>query len=189
MQILQDKNTGIISQIIDKNVIDAMESFLSDTDLHSVSTAALVLAGVFGNERDFSQLINDDKSLKENAEKKLISSFHNNLQLLVQKTWVEKSDEALKEQVLERLNLCCENVKAIDYVKSYESFNTVLHDVVYLMFGAQAKKDDFSEYALRIDPGFGIFWWYLQNLPQRCTWESYKIRLALLLGMFFLANY
>ena len=47
------------------------------------------------------------------------------------KTWVEKSDEALKEQVLERLNRCCEDVKAIDYVKSYESFNTVLHDVVY----------------------------------------------------------
>ncbi len=189
MQILQDKNTGIISQIVDKNVIKAMETFISDTDVKSVSSASLVLAGVFGNERDFNHLLNDETSLKENAEKKLISSFHNNLQLLVQKTWVEKADEALKEQILERLNCFCEHVKTSDYVKSYESFITVLHDAVYLMFGAQAKKDDFSEYALRIDPGFGIFWWYLQNLPQTCAWESFKVRLALLLGMFFLANY
>ena len=189
MQILQDKNTEILSQIVDKKVIDAMGSFVSNIEDNDVSSAALVIAGVFGDERGFSRLINDDASEKEHAEKKLLSSFHNNLQLLVQKTWVEKSDEALKEQVLERLNHCCENVKAIDYVRSYESFNTVLHDVVYLMFGSQAKKDDFSEYALRIDPGFGVFWWYLQNLPQTCTWESEKIRLALLLGMFFLANY
>ncbi len=189
MQILQDKNTEILSQIVDKKIIDAMAAFITDADTGSVSSAALVIAGVFGNERDFSLLINNDTSVKDNAEKRLISSFHNNLQLLVQKTWVEKSDEALKEQVLERLNHCCENVNAIDYVKSYESFNTVLHDVVYLMFGPQAKKDDFSEYALRIDPGFGVFWWYLQNLPQTCAWESEKIRLALLLGMFFLANY
>ncbi len=189
MQILQDKNTEILSQIVDQKILNAMGSFISDEDTSSVSSAALVIAGVFGNERDFSLLLNNDLSVKSDAEKRLISSFHNNLHLLVQKTWVEKSDEALKEQVLERLNRCCEDVKAIDYVKSYESFNTVLHDVVYLMFGSQARKDDFSEYALRIDPGFGIFWWYLQNLPQTCEWESEKIRLALLLGMFFLANY
>ncbi len=189
MQILQDKNTEIISQFVDKNIVGAMETFISNEDLKAVSSSALILAGVFGSERDFSQLMHDNASEKELAEKKLLSSFHNNLQLLVQKTWVEKSDEALKEQVLERLNLCCDNIKAINYVKSYETFNTVLHDVVYLMFGSQVKKDDFSEYALRIDPSFGIFWWYLQNLPQTCTWESEKIRLALLLGMFFLANY
>ena len=57
------------------------------------------------------------------------------------------------------------------------------------MFGAQAKKDDFLEYALRIDPGFGIFWWYISNLPPKSEWSEEKSRLAILLGMYFLANY
>lgn len=189
MQVLQYKNKEILSQLIDRNVIDAMMSFLNDTKLSTVSSAAIIIAGVLGDEKEFSKLIDTNTSVQKDAEKKLISSFHNNLQLLVQKTWVEKSDEALKEQILEHLDECCKNPQSISYDKSYESFITVLHDVVYLMFGPQTKKDDFSEYALRIDPAFGIFWWYLQNLPQKCEWEPKKIRLALLLGMFFLANY
>ena len=57
------------------------------------------------------------------------------------------------------------------------------------MFGTQAKTKDFDEYALRIDPEFGIFWWYLQALPKNAQWEGNKYRITTLLGMYFLANY
>ena len=57
------------------------------------------------------------------------------------------------------------------------------------MFGTQSKSKDFDEYALRIDPEFGIFWWYIKSLPQDADWTEEKTRTALLLAMYFLANY
>jgi hypothetical protein len=57
------------------------------------------------------------------------------------------------------------------------------------MFGSQTKNDDFTEYAFRIDPEFGVFWWYIQSLPHESDWPEEKCRIAVLLGMYFLANY
>ena len=57
------------------------------------------------------------------------------------------------------------------------------------MFGAQAKNEDFPAYAFRIDPEFGVFWWYIQSLPHEVSWPEEKCRVVLLLGMYFLANY
>jgi len=47
----------------------------------------------------------------------------------------------------------------------------------------------FEEYSLRIDPEFGVFWWYIQNLPEKANFSEQKSRALLLLGMYFLANY
>ena len=71
----------------------------------------------------------------------------------------------------------------------FKIFLEIIGNAVYLMFGQQTKSDDFAEYSLRIDPEFGIFWNYIQSLPQHTDWESEKYRNAVLLGMFFLANY
>jgi hypothetical protein len=70
----------------------------------------------------------------------------------------------------------------------------IIRDTVYLMFGLQAKKDDFSEYAMRIDPDFGIFWQYVETLAEKDRPLKEKkacevCRIMLLLGMVFLANY
>ncbi|MBQ2552814.1 MAG: hypothetical protein II563_08225, partial [Treponema sp.] len=62
-------------------------------------------------------------------------------------------------------------------------------NVVYLMFGAQTKSKDFENYALRIDPEFGIFWWYIKSLPKTQEWNKGKTSVTILLGMYFLANY
>jgi hypothetical protein len=70
----------------------------------------------------------------------------------------------------------------------------VLNDTVYLLFGPQSKNPDFSEYALRIDPEFGIFWQYIRILTAHRKGsdspdQGAKCRILLLLGMFFLENY
>ena len=109
--------------------------------------------------------------------------------MLIQKTWVEKSDEELKAQVLYQLEEFSSSINSKSYIESYNSFFTILDNVVYLMFGVQSKSKDFDEYALRIDPEFGIFWWYITELPHNSDWSQEKVRLALLLGMYFLANY
>ena len=99
------------------------------------------------------------------------------------------SDEALKEQVFARLETLCKEIQKNAYASSYTTFITILHDVVYLMFGSQTKKEGFDEYALRIDPGFGVFWWYLESLPSEIDWSNEKARVVMLPGIFFLANY
>ena len=71
----------------------------------------------------------------------------------------------------------------------FKVFLDIIDKSVYLMFGQQTKSDDFGEYSLRIDPEFGIFWWFIQCLPKQPEWSNEKCRNAVLLGMYFLANY
>lgn len=189
MRILQEKKNDLISQFIEPDIISALDNMLSTEDETEEILAACKIAGLFGDEKDFSLLVHGKEIEQETAETKLLASFENNLNLLVQKTWVEKSDEALKEQVLLRLSRICEKVKNKAYTDIYQAFIDIFYDLVYLMFGQQAKNSDFSEYALRIDPLFGIFWWYLENLTEKNDWTLKKTRIVLLLGMFFLANY
>ena len=169
-----------INSYVDKKILNAISEFVEGKNYVA---AADVLAAAFGA----------DKALfaKEAAdfESKLISSFQKNLSLLVQKTWIEKSDAELKENVLYKLNEYSEAVTKGQWNKSYASLLQIVTDVVYLMFGNQAKSADFEEYSLRIDPEFGIFWLYVKSLPQEQDWEQSKARVAMLLGMYFLANY
>mgnify|MGYP003299884272 CR=1 FL=1 len=104
----------------------------------------------------------------------------------------EAAEKAKGKTGMERLDVFLEygeKLSAGDYASCYKDFISVLVDVVYLMFGSQAKKEDFAEYALRIDPEFGIFWWYLHSLPKERAWGNEKCRIVILLGMYFLANY
>ena len=72
-----------INSYVDKKILNAISEFVEGKNYVA---AADVLAAAFGA----------DKALfaKEAAdfESKLISSFQKNLSLLVQKTWIEKSD-------------------------------------------------------------------------------------------------
>lgn len=176
---------NLIEQFIDKKSLQAMTAILTSDDEKNYTAAAIKIADAFGANGFFKKIADTSTD----AESKLISSFHNNLVLLVQKTWVEKSDEELKEQVLYHLEQFCKQMNGKKYTTAYEPFLGILNDIVYLMFGAQAKSPDFDEYALRIDPEFGIFWWYAKSLPRTADWPDAKSRIAILLGMYFLANY
>ena len=174
-----------ISEFVDKKTLKAMDTLLSSDKQDDVVKASVVLADLFGAGTVFDSISNP----KSDSEEKLIKSFHNNLLLLIQKTWVEKSDEGLKAQVLYQLEEFCAAVTHGNYLEYYPQFFEIVDSVVYLMFGSQAKAKDFSDYALRIDPEFGIFWWYMQSLPREAKWALEKTRVAVLLGMYFLANY
>ncbi|NLM01161.1 MAG: hypothetical protein GX220_06890 [Treponema sp.] len=188
MEILKKQENNLISQFVDASMIRAMETLVQNEDINTSIKASYKISELFGSKNEFSVLV-ENSSDTLISEEKLITSFNNNLNLLVQKIWVEKADEALKEQILARIETLCSEVKKNIYTGSYNAFISVLHDVVFLMFGNQAKKEDFTEYALRIDPGFGIFWWYVENLPLENSWTNEKTRIVMLLAMFFLANY
>jgi hypothetical protein len=175
--------------------LDVLENcYLPKQSLESIEAAAVVIADVFGDGAKFKGLLGKDSPERIGKEQKLRVGFQNNLNLLIEKTWIEKSDEALKEQVLYRLKLYCARLAEKRYLESQHDFMEVLNDTVYLLFGAQSKKPDFAEYAMRIDPEFGIFWQYIRILIAHTQTpllpeHSEKCRVLLLLGMFFLENY
>lgn len=169
-----EKVKSLIEEFVDTKTVNAVLSFAQSDD-NSTETINSI-AAMFGYSGSF----------ESEDEHKLVQSFKNNLKLLIEKTWVEKSDIALKEQILFQLEKFCNES---DWTKNFSEFLTILNEAVYLMFGQQTKSGDFGEYSLRIDPGFGIFWWYVKSLPATAEWPVEKCRNAVLLGMYFLANY
>lgn len=168
------KVKSLFEEFVDSKTVNAVLSFAQSDD-NSTETINSI-AAMFGYSGSF----------ESEDEHKLVQSFKNNLKLLIEKTWVEKSDIALKEQILFQLEKFCNES---DWTKNFSEFLTILNEAVYLMFGQQTKSGDFGEYSLRIDPGFGIFWWYVKSLPATAEWPVEKCRNAVLLGMYFLANY
>lgn len=174
-----EKDNDLISAFLDKDTVSDLKSFLEKAEKFEKSADKIAVA--FGAKSGFSKIT------AENAEK-LSHSFKNNLTLLIQKTWVEKSDISLKDKLLFQLEeFSVDNDKS--WTERYPLFLELLDNAVYLMFGKQAKSEDFLEYSLRIDPEFGIFWWYIGSLPMNNDWSEEKCRLAVLIGMYFLANY
>ena len=170
----------LIRDFIEKNVIDSLNNLIETSDFGEISKSATVVAGQFGSGFDIST---------EESVKKLINSFKKNLTLLIQKTWVDHSDISLKEEILVKLEKYCASIEDDKWAEVFSSFIKILDDVIYLMFGANAKNSDFAEYALRIDPEFGIFWWYVKSLPETNNWSNEKNKAVMLIAMFFLANY
>jgi hypothetical protein len=187
-------NTESLMELVGKPVVESLAVLSGAIPVGEAEKAARVLADVFGDRGSFSKLLGEDSAERREKEKKLLTGFQNNLNLLIEKTWVEKTDEELKEQVLYRLKLFCARLSEYRYADSYNDFMEIIHDTVYLMFGKQAEKDDFPEYALRIDPDFGVFWQYVKTLAGKDHSLKEKkacetCRIMLLLGMVFLANY
>ena len=141
------KNSDLIKEFIDESVINSLGVLLSSDDINEIKKSSKVIASQFGDDFD-----------PENSEK-LMQSFKKNLSLLIQKTWVEGSDALQKEAVLVRLEKYCSLIEQDKWAEGFASFKQILNSVIYLMFGAICKSDEFEEYALRIDPEFGIFCW------------------------------
>ncbi|GMO56237.1 MAG: hypothetical protein Ta2A_01270 [Treponemataceae bacterium] len=172
-----------------KQVENAISELNEKDDVFAIADSTCLIADIFGAEGAFSSMIDGETGEKESREQKLVTSFRKNLQLLIQKTWVEEYDEALKAQVLLRLEQLVKALSAKNYPDAYEIFLHILQDTAYLMFGEEAKRKDFEEYALRIDPEFGIFWMYAKRVARKASWPLEKSRIVLLLGMEFLAHY
>ena len=149
------KQADILTEFLDSKTIDSLSTFLNKDK--SYESSADTIAAAFGSGKGFSKM-------KEDAVEKLVSSFKNNLTLLIQKTWVEKSDIALKDQLLYQLDVFLGNNSWKD---NYILFLQLINQAVFLMFGQKPDTPDFAEYTLRIDPEFGIFWWYISNLPPK----------------------
>lgn len=179
------------SEYIESDILNSFKNFLASNDIETLKSETVKIASTFASEKEIKLLLCEDIAQRNVSETKLINSFHNNLKLLVQKTWVEKGDESVeKKELLSRLDNLCNKIELKKYNETYLETLSVLTDSVALMFGTEdTSKADFAEYALRIDPLFGTFWCFLQCFPKESEWNTEKLRLALILAMSFFANY
>jgi hypothetical protein len=122
---------------------------------------------------------------------RFLISFQNNMDLLIQKTWVEKADEDRKERLQNKIPGFISLIKKADYKRALEEFVLILEELAWLLFGAQSRKDDFPEYIFRIDTQLGLFWWYGSRIGCFLTEgprDEETLRTALILGICYLTE-
>ena len=155
--------------------------------------AAEAFAGILGINEDYSHVQN--AHLSGQPLRKFLYGFQNNLDLLIQKTWVEKSEEIRKEKLQDQVLPLVALIEKGDYPGALEEFGAILEELAYLFFGAQSQKDDFIEYALRIDTQMGIFWWYGEQINgiTKTPWvknaDQAVLQALLFLGICYLTNF
>jgi hypothetical protein len=167
--VYQHRNTMLsCSSCVDKFVPQeyrkAAEAFFpaEDTSKGPDKRTVLKFADALGVGTNFRKL---DASWENAPElKKYLLSFQNNLDLLIRKTWVEKGDEDRKEGLLNRLPPFIALIEKGNYIKALGEFGGILEELAWLLFGTQSRKEDFIEYAFRIDGQMGLFWWYSGKL-------------------------
>jgi hypothetical protein len=123
---------------------------------------------------------------------KLLHSFRNNLELLIQKTWVEKADEDRKEKLLDCVPALIALINERDYYKALSEFGVIAEELAWLLFGSQSREDDFYEYVFRIDHQLGLFWWYggqLEHFLSSGQKSEETLRSVLLLGICYLTDF
>ena len=155
--------------------------------------AATAFANILGIGEEYKRLWNAYKM--DRVELDFLNNFQNNLDLLIQKTWVEKADEARKETLQDKISPFIVLIEKGCYQEALEEFGAILEELAYLFFGTQSQKDDFAEYALRIDVQIGLFWWYggqingARGAPWIKNVDKGVLYALLLLGICYLINF
>jgi hypothetical protein len=160
--------------------------------------AAVAFADILGIGADYKKLLTDRKSGKD--FRGFLGHFQNNLDLLIQKTWIEKDDESHKEKLQDRIPGFVDAIEREDFSAALREFSVILDELAYLFFGAQSSKDDFTEYTLRIDTQMGLFWWYGGQIGCLYSPENGKcldgsdigkdiFRALLMIGICYLTNF
>jgi hypothetical protein len=149
---------------------------------------ALTFAETLGIGTDYRRLLAGKPCGPEIRQ--FMGHFQNNLDLLIQKTWVEKADEIRKEKLLDRIPAFITGIAAGDYRQALVEFSSILEELSYLFFGPESRQEDFTEYTFRIDTQMGLFWWYgtqIGHLDRQVDQES--LWPVLLVGICYLTNF
>jgi len=155
--------------------------------------SAAVFAKSLGIESDYQRLLALDKNSGE--LRTFLEHFQNNLDLLIQKTWVEKTEEKRKEHLQDKIPVFMGFIENGDYPKAIEEFALILEEMAFLFFGIQSSKNDFTEYTFRIDAQMGLFWWYgarlnrLRDFCETINNDDKVLWAILLLGLCYLTNF
>jgi len=126
---------------------------------------------------------------------KFLGHFQNNLDLLIQKTWVEKTEVARKNKLQDDIIPFTALIEQGKLLPAIEKFGVIIEELAYLFFGRQSSEEDFFEYTFRVDEQMGLFWWYGTQLGS--LKKKYKNSMPgddilwaiLLIGLCYLTNF
>ena len=156
--------------------------------------AAAGFAEALGIGVEYQRLLGMQKNTDHMRD--FLGHFQNNLDLLIQKTWVEKADEARKEKLQDEIPPLMALIVQENFQQALKEFGVILDELAYLFFGTQSSKDDFAEYTFRIDAQIGLFWWYGSQLgslkgsvPKEATASNESLWAVLLIGICYLTNF
>jgi hypothetical protein len=154
----------------------------------SRNEAALNFARLLGIGTEYERLLAAPRDSRE--MRCFLVHFQNNLDLLIQKTWVEKADEKSKEKLQDRVPLLTGEIEKGNYRGALGDFSSILEELAYLFFGSQSREEDFTEYTFRIDAQMGLFWWYGARIGG-CLGDPGEdfLRALLLIGLCYLTNF
>ncbi|MCL2209249.1 MAG: hypothetical protein FWC19_03185 [Treponema sp.] len=154
--------------------------------------AAVEFAKALGIGMEYQRLLTLDN--KSSEIQFFLAQFQNNIELLIQKTWVDKHEEKRKNKLQDEIPLFMNTLKKCDFSLAVDEFAAILNELAYLFFGIQSEKDDFTEYTFRIDAQMGLFWWYsgrfeLLNQKIKDRHDDKILWAVLLLGICYLTNF
>jgi hypothetical protein len=153
---------------------------------------AIQLADILGNAGEFQQYVNGSGPERLAHMDRLLRVFRENAELLVHKTWVEKSEEKPKERLLEDLLAFEREFRDGAISPAFKRFVALANSIASLLFGHQSKAEDFIVYCFRIDHKFGLFFWYIGELEKQAREGSYSdelLTLETLLGIYALSSF
>ncbi|MGP1438612.1 MAG: hypothetical protein ACTTKH_06025 [Treponema sp.] len=187
----------MIKTIFDSNVVNEaldvyIPEFLSNNDEKNLEKLATSIANSFGISKYFIDILKDDN---RNYEYVTVERFARNVKLLIEKTWVEQSNEFFKFQTVKRLeklsSQLCLAIKNNEntYLKCFDEFCILLKEIVNLLFGKELAVESCLEYILRMEPNFGFFCYYIIQISTLKDKTEEHVRLAILIAIVFLSEF
>ncbi|HUW40639.1 MAG TPA: hypothetical protein VMV90_06480 [Rectinemataceae bacterium] len=154
---------------------------------------AVQLADLMGDPGEFQHYLVGSSADRLARIDRLLRVFHENVELLVHKTWVEKTDEKPKERLLDDLSAVERDFREGAIAPAFKRFVALAHAIAHLLFGQQSRASDFLVYCFRIDPKFGLFFWYIDQLEAQARGPSLPtdelMTLETLLGVYVLSSF
>jgi hypothetical protein len=153
---------------------------------------AIQLADILGNPGEFQQYISGSSGERLAHMDRLLRVFRENVELLVHKTWVEKSEERPKERLLEDLLAFEREFRDGAVSPAFKRFVALANSIASLLFGHQSRAEDFILYCFRIDHKFGLFFWYIGELEKQAREGRYSdelLTVETLIGAYALSSF
>jgi hypothetical protein len=153
---------------------------------------AIQIADILGNAGEFHQYVSGSSADRLARIDRLLRVFRENVELLVHKTWVEKAEEKPKERLLEDLLIFEREFRDGAIAAAFKRFVALANSLASLLFGHQSKADDFVTYCFRIDPKFGLFFWYIGELAHQAHEGEHAddlLTIETLLGVYVLSSF
>jgi len=176
----------------EQKVFDLFNAMVRSTGQERLKNA-IAFADMLGNPGEFRFYIDCTEDQRLIRVFHLLRVFRENMTLLINKTWAEGGQNATQEQLLVELAKFIEEYRQERIVSAFRTFVGIARQIPSLLFGPMGNASDFLDYAFRIDPKFGLFFWYIGEIElqlrdvDRIPDHRELFNLELLIGAFVLS--